>query len=86
MYFCYRQATDFRVNRNRGYRIGYAYSHDLRNWTRDDAEGGIEVSESGWDSDMLCYPHVFRCEGSVYLLYNGNEFGRYGFGLAALVV
>ena len=32
MYFCYRQATGFRKNKERGYRIGYAYSTDLVNW------------------------------------------------------
>lgn len=84
MYFCYRHATNFRVNRNRSYRLGYAYSVDRRNWTRVDEQGGIDVSASGWDSDMVCYPHIFRCEDRVYLLYNGNEFGRYGFGVAEL--
>ncbi len=84
MWFCYRQATDFRVNRNRSYRIGYASSGDMRNWTRNDAAGGLDVSESGWDSDMVCYPHVFRCDEKVYMLYNGNEFGRHGFGVAVL--
>ena len=84
MYFCYRQATGFRKIRENGYRIGYAYSEDLVSWTRDDDNTGIDVSENGWDSDMLCYPHVFRCEGKIYLLYNGNEFGRLGFGLAVL--
>jgi hypothetical protein len=84
MYFCYRQATDFRKNRDRAYRIGYAYSDDLHHWTRDDESGGIDCSETGWDSDMLCYPHVFRCDDQVYMLYNGNEFGRHGFGLARL--
>ena len=33
---------------------------------------------------MLCYPHVFECDGKVYLLYNGNEFGRYGFGVGGI--
>ena len=33
---------------------------------------------------MLCYPNVFECDGNVYLLYNGNEFGRHGFGVAVL--
>jgi predicted GH43/DUF377 family glycosyl hydrolase len=84
MLFCYRYATDFRKNRDRGYRIGYAYSEDLKNWTRDDDNVGIDLSEDGWDSDMLCYPHIFQCDGKIYLLYNGNEFGRYGFGLAVL--
>lgn len=84
MYFCYREATDFRNNVKRGYRIGYAYSDDLSNWIRDDDHVGIDLSEEGWDSEMLCYPHVFRCEDNIYMLYNGNEFGRYGFGLAML--
>jgi hypothetical protein len=84
MYFCYRQATDFRSNKERGYRLGYAFSDDLQKWVRDDENAGITFSTEGWDSAMLCYPHLFRCDGNVYLLYNGNEFGRYGFGLARL--
>lgn len=84
MFFCYRQATDFRKNRERSYRIGYAYSEDLHNWIRDDMNAGIDVSKNGWDCDMLCYPHVFHCDGKIYMLYNGNEFGRFGFGLAIL--
>jgi len=84
MFFCYREATGFRKNKARSYRIGYASSENLISWVRDDDNVGIDVSEDGWDSDMLCYPHVFECEGEMYLLYNGNEFGRYGFGLAVL--
>src|SRR5687768_7596531 len=84
MYFCFREATDFRKNTARGYRLGYAYSTDLKHWTRNDELGGIDVSPDGWDSEMQCYPHIFRCDNSVYLLYNGNEFGRDGFGLARL--
>jgi hypothetical protein len=84
MFFCYRQSFDFRKNKDRGYRIGHAYSDDLSNWTRDDEALILDVTPGSWDSEMLCYPHVFECEGKVYLLYNGNEFGRYGFGLAVL--
>lgn len=84
MYFCYRQSSDFRKDSGRGYRIGYAFSDDLVDWTRDDQKTGIVVSGQGWDSDMMCYPHVFRCGNDVYMLYNGNEFGKYGFGLAKL--
>src|SRR3989338_2582350 len=82
MFFCYRQSYDFRKSKGRGYMIGYAYSEDLKTWVRDDDNVGIDVSEGDWDSDMLCYPHVFECEGNIYLLYNGNEFGKYGFGIA----
>jgi hypothetical protein len=86
MYFCYRQASGFRTDSSRGYRIGYAWSTDMENWTRDDNLSGIDVSDDGWDSEMQCYPHLFQCDGQVYLLYNGNAFGRYGFGLAVLSV
>lgn len=84
MFFCYRQSFDFRQNKDRGYRIGHAWSDDLLNWTRDDENPLLDVTPDDWDSDMLCYPHVFECDGKVYLLYNGNQFGRYGFGLAVL--
>ena len=85
MYFCYRAAHGFREHSDKAYRIGYAYSDDLKNWVRDDAQAGIDVSAEGWDSEMQCYPHLFECNGKVYMLYNGNEFGRHGFGLAVLM-
>ena len=84
MFFCYRQSFDFRVNPDRGYRIGHAWSDDLIDWTRDDDDPWLEVEAGAWDGDMQCYPHAFECEGNVYMLYNGNEFGRHGFGLAML--
>lgn len=84
MYFCFREATDFRKNNKRGYRLGYAWSDDLLTWKREDENSGIDFSEKGWDSDMMCYPHVFECDEKAFLLYNGNEFGRYGFGIAEL--
>ncbi|HND88869.1 MAG TPA: hypothetical protein PK971_11105, partial [Saprospiraceae bacterium] len=83
MFFCYRYSTGYR-SRERGYRIGYAYSDDLLHWTRDDAQAGITVSDEGWDSEMVSYPHVFELDGHTYMLYLGNGVGRYGFGLAQL--
>jgi len=85
MYFCYREVAGFRQYREKAYRIGYAYSNDLTSWIRSDARAGIDVSKNGWDSEMQCYPHIFHCNGKVFLLYNGNHFGRYGFGLAELI-
>ena len=84
MFFCYRQPSYFRKNRDRSYRIGYAFSDDMVDWVRDDSKVGIDVTEGSWDSDMLCYPHAFHCDNKIYLLYNGNEFGKCGFGLAQL--
>lgn len=83
MFFCYRETFDFRNNAARGYRIGYAWSDDNLNWVREDRPI-LELESSQWDSEMQCYPNVFECEGFYYLLYNGNQFGRHGFGLARL--
>ena len=83
MFFCYRYSAGFR-SKERGYRIGYASSEDLERWARDDSKAGIDVSDEGWDSEMISYPHVFELDGQIYLLYLGNGVGREGFGLAVL--
>jgi predicted GH43/DUF377 family glycosyl hydrolase len=84
MYFAYREGLEFRTQIGRGYKIGYAYSDDLIKWTRDDKSAGISYSSEGWDSTMHHYPHIFELNGNYYMLYNGNDFGKYGFGLAIL--
>jgi len=66
------------------YRIGYAESHDGVQWVRKDEEAGIAVSESGWDSEMICYPCVVAAGGRTYMFYNGNRHGSTGFGYAVL--
>jgi hypothetical protein len=83
MFFCYRYSLGYR-GREKGYRIGYASSTDLATWVRDDARAGLDVSEEGWDSEMISYPHVFELDGKTFMLYLGNEVGRHGFGLAEL--
>ena len=85
MLFCFRHASDFRTNPRRGYKLGYAYSKDLKNWIRDDAKLNLDLPIEGWDSEMMCYPHLFKVDDQIFLLYNGNNFGRYGFGAAKLV-
>jgi hypothetical protein len=62
-----------------GYRIGYAESEDGSAWTRLGYEG---PPHSDWDMDAQAYPFVFPHDGRLYMLYNGNGFGRDGFGLA----
>lgn len=84
MWFCYRYAVDFRNNPERSYRIGHAWSADLKIWHRQDESSGLDVASEGWDSEMVCYPNVFHCEQETYMLYNGNAFGKQGFGLARL--
>lgn len=78
MYFSYRGTPPMK------YRIGYAISSDGINWFLKNEEAGIDVSDSGWDSEMICYPFIFDHKGERYMLYNGNGYGQTGFGLAVL--
>ncbi len=80
MWYSYRANKDITT-----YRIGYAESGDGKKWTRKDETAGIDVSASGWDSEMICYPSVFDLNNKTYMLYNGNGYGKTGFGLAQLI-
>lgn len=77
MWYCYAIGSG-------GYKMGYAESIDGYKFKRMDENVGIELSESGWDSEMICYPNVFRHKNEIYMLYCGNGYGREGFGIAIL--
>lgn len=82
-----RDADRYRMwfsHRGESYRIGYAESGDGLEWERRDAEAGIDVSESGFDSEMVEYACVFDHGGRRHMLYNGNGFGQTGIGHALL--
>ena len=67
------------------YRIGYAESQDGVTWVRkDEAMADFTPSEDGFDSEMCCYPFLFHHNNRLYMLYNGNDYGRTGFGIAVL--
>lgn len=72
----------YRSGRGETYRIGYARSDDGRRWRLALDESGIGVSPEGWDSEMIEYPFVWKHGSQQYMLYNGNAFGKTGFGLA----
>ena len=80
MWFSYRSGA------GEAYRIGYARSEDGSSWNLDLNNAGINVSEKGWDSEMIEYPFVFDHDSKRYMLYNGNGHGKTGFGLAVLDV
>lgn len=83
MFFSYRDIRDYKGPQG-GYRIGYASSTDLVHWQRNDDLAGMQVSDGGWDGEMVNYPHVFVVDGTTYMVYQGNEMGRAGIGLARL--
>ena len=68
--------------RGADYRLGYAESRDGLSWRREDGLTALEPSPGAWDSAMLCYPCVFLHRGLRVMLYNGNDYGRTGIGLA----
>ncbi len=83
MFYSYRNSHNYKTKEG-GYRIGYAVSDDMFNWYRRDEMAGMKTSAVGWDSQMVSYPNVFELDGSFYMLYQGNEMGRTGIGLAKL--
>lgn len=78
MWFSYRSGT------GDTYRIGYATKVEGEQWRLALGNSGIDVSSDGWDSEMIEYPFVFDHKGNRYMLYNGNGYGKTGFGLAVL--
>lgn len=84
MWYAHRNLQDYRTDKKSSYRIGYAESDDGIDWVRKDNEVGIDVSDSGWDSEMIEYPFVYDHNGKKYMIYNGNTFGKTGFGYAIL--
>jgi hypothetical protein len=79
----YRMFYSVRTH-SKGYRLGYAESPDGLVWTRKDDEVGIDVSPSGWDSEMIAYSSLATHGDATYMFYNGNNCGETGFGYALL--
>jgi predicted GH43/DUF377 family glycosyl hydrolase len=66
-------------------RLGYARSPDGRRWQRLDHEIGMWPHAGQWDGDGQCYAAPIVAGGRHWLLYNGNDFGGTGLGLAERV-
>ncbi len=73
-----------RADRELGYRLGFARSPDGVTWTRDDSELSIHPSGEEWDREMQAYPYLFRAGERTFVIYNGNGYGKTGFGVAEL--
>jgi hypothetical protein len=86
MWYSYRKSIDYRDNPLNSYKIGYAESHDGIEWKRKDELAGIDLSENDWDSKMIAYPYVISLGLKKILFYNGNGFGKTGFGYAEQII
>lgn len=82
MWFSTRGIDNYRTKEGKHYTIGYAESDDGINWERKMEKFDFEVSREGWDSEMQGYTSVKKHDNKYYMLYNGNAFGKTGFGYA----
>tara|TARA_A100001011_G_C14313127_1_gene846636 strand:- start:1762 stop:2682 length:921 start_codon:yes stop_codon:yes gene_type:complete len=81
MWFSHK-GSDYSLGEN--YRLGFAFSKDGFNWTRDDSKVNLNIGNDDFDDKMICYQYVFNYKKDFYSLYNGNDFGKDGIGLAKL--
>jgi hypothetical protein len=84
MWYSYRRILNYRNSKDCGYKIGYAESLDGEVWERKDRLVGIKTSNAGWDNEMIEYCHILKVNGEKHMFYNGNGFGKTGFGYAVL--
>jgi hypothetical protein len=82
MWFSTRGPTGYREIGGQHYMLEYAESRNGTDWQRKNDEVVLTKSENGWDSEMIAYGSVIKHQDQYYLLYNGNQFGKTGFGYA----
>lgn len=44
----------------------------------------LDVTPGSFDSDAIMYAAPLDVDGTLYVFYNGNDFGRDGFAVARL--
>jgi hypothetical protein len=66
------------------YELGFARSVDGTRWERRDQDLRFVGTPEAWEDRERTYPFVFDHGSRRYMLYNGNGYGREGFGLAVL--
>lgn len=76
---CYKMWFSCRHN---SYRMGFASTKNIKKWDRTSGEEILHISQDGWDSQSVEYASAFINNDQLYMLYNGNDYGRSGFGIA----
>lgn len=79
-----RKANGYRSLADSAYRIEYSESNDGIHWERKPQVLSFIKSGEGWDGIMNEYCTVYNQKDFTYLLYNGDGFGKSGFGFAKL--
>ena len=84
MIYSRRSLVDFRCDASQAYRAGFALSRDKMKWERLDSKIDFDISDAGWDSNSIAYPYVLSFKDKLLCFYNGNGFGKTGFGYCIL--
>lgn len=82
MMYSYRKSENYRDNPQNAYKLGLAISDDGIKWQRIDDQLLLCGERGDWESIMNAYPNTFTYNGMQYIFYNGNGFGKSGFGYA----
>jgi hypothetical protein len=84
MWFCHRGTDRFREAGGQAYRLQSAHSTDSRHWEREgqDLQWTTVPQPGDWDGWMQAYPCVTPLGDDLIMVYNGDDFGRGGFGWA----
>lgn len=83
LFFSFRKLLGYRNVVGSAYQTAYAeWDEDLEIWKKKYADTLPLGQEGEWDEQMACYGHVFEHRGIHWMLYNGNDFGKSGFGYA----
>ena len=81
MWFSYRGKFKYRTEKFHSYKIGYATSENGYDWSQHKFNLKLDRNSDG-DKLMQAYPHVFLANNKLFMLYNGNDFGKSGVYLA----
>ncbi len=84
MFYSYRNAKNYRSDSKQSYRLGFAESKDGKSFKRKDELIKLIGEREEWEQTMNAYGHVESINGQKMIFYNGNGFGKSGFGYAVL--
>lgn len=86
VWYCTRGAHEFRDGGAKAYRINHAVLNEDGSTIQASSQIRFQnhPSRADWDGEMQAYPCVERSGDDLMMVYNGNRFGRSGFGYARL--
>ena len=79
-WFSVRGKVYYRNNPKESYKIKTATLIKDK-WIRD-KNVDLDISQEGWDSEMVAYPYIIKENNNLIMFYNGNNFGKTGIGYA----